>query len=144
MNFILHSGALTFGTYKGQGQLLVTETHLFALSQDPTAAMSLGMLGGLLGVLVGSLIDRLRKPAVLPDYLGDPDLAMLPLPVKNTLARTLLQAKIPNGKELVIRSTIAGFHFEAPGQALLAFRVGLINKGKLRKGLKQVGLLPQD
>lgn len=139
MSYILQSGLLTFGTYKGGGRLLMNETHIFALSDDPTAAMTLGMLGGVVGALIGKLIDRFSRSALLPAHLNDPDLATIPEAVKKALAGTVLLVKIPVDGNLIIRSTFAGFDFASPQHGLLKWR-GLIYKAKVKRMLNQLNL----
>lgn len=140
MNYILQSGALTFGKYKGQGRLLMTKKHLFALADDPSAAMSLGivMLDGIAGVMLGILLDSLGRRAILPGYLNDEDLGMLNRSVKRSLSGTVLLAKVPIGKDLVVRSTFAGFDFQSPEHGLLVWKPGLLHKGKMKKMLSQL------
>ncbi len=142
MTYLLQTGAITFRSHNGQGQLLLTEKHIYALANDPSAALSFGMFGGLVGVLLGKLIDRLQRPKTLPEHLGDPDLDFLPETTKKTLSGTTLLVKFPVDRELIVRSTFAGYDFETPSQGIIVWKVGLLFKGRTKKMLTHLQLTP--
>ena len=142
MTYLLQTGAITFGSHNGQGQLLLTKKHIYALADDPSAALSFGMFCGLVGVLLGKIIDRLQRPKTLPEYLGDPDLDFLSETTKKSLSGTSLLAKFPIDPALIVRSTFAGYDFETPGQEIIVWKVGLLFKGKTKKMLRHLHLSP--
>ena len=144
MNHLLQTGSLTFGSHSGEGRLLLTERHIYALANDPSAAMSFGMLGGVVGMLLGKLIDRFQQPIVLPEYLSDPDLDCLSDATKKTLAGTTLLVKFPVNSTSVVRSTLAGYDFDVPGQGKLVWKVGLLFKGATKKMLARLQIVPVE
>jgi hypothetical protein len=139
---ILKPGLVKTDGYKGAGQLLLTETSLFAFGSSANAARFGGQVGGLLGALIGHLIDSQcarHKPAA---HLDDPEIRELDSSVKKALRGATLLAKMPLAN-LSAKCTMMGFEFEADAQPSVSYS-GRFHKKSILGFLHQQRVATRD
>jgi hypothetical protein len=117
---LLKPGLVKMGGYKGQGQLLLTETSLFAFRSNAGATRIGGQVGGLLGALIGHLIDSRKARSRSPEHLDDPEIQGLAPSVQKSLRGATLLVKMPLTR-LAAKSTKLGFVFESEGVPSLSY-----------------------
>jgi hypothetical protein len=138
MEYIVKSGWVKWASYRGYGKLLISSRHVYALSEDHSAALAGGIVGGMVGALVVTAVDSFQNRNSQPEFLDDADLPFLDESMKKSLRKTKLLVKLALGEGLAISPTFAGFDFTIEGQPPLVWR-GLIHKGKVRRFLEARG-----
>lgn len=86
---VLVNGNVNVEKDKGTGQLLLTETSVFALRLNNGAATTGMAAGGLIGLLIGYWIDKRRARQRTPsEHLTDPEVLALPEKVQKQMSHT--------------------------------------------------------
>jgi len=91
--------------------------------------------------LVGLAMDRRRARKNPPAHLDDPEFAAMGDKLPRALLTTRLLVRLPLGKELMVKTTRAGFDFAAKDHPLVSYS-GWFNKKKLTRFLNDHGVHP--
>ena len=127
------TGTVNVDKNKGEGRILFTDSFFFAL-RSKNQGEKAGMHFGLLGILIGRWIDARKAKAAAPQYLGHPELAVLPEKVRKELQKTELLGFMPLGEGFAVTQKFSGFVFTAPDCPTVVYK-GFFNKGGIRKYL---------
>jgi hypothetical protein len=139
VDYLLVSGNVKLGKDKGQGQLLLTRSTLFAFRVKQSAVTMTAVHFGLLGGLIAHFIEKQRaKKRTPPEHLRDPEIEGLGPELANKINRGSLLAKLPLNKSLKIERTKMGFQFSSAGE--LVVYQGFMSKGKITDFLALQGI----
>ena len=139
VDYLLVSGNLNIEKNKGQGQLLLTRSSVFAFRVKQSAVTMTAVHFGLLGGLIAHFIEKQRaKSRTPPDHLRDPEIESLGPELANKINRGSLLAKLPLKEELKIERTKMGFQFSGAGEVVVY--QGFMSKGKITDFLTLQGI----
>ncbi len=137
---LIVDGNVNYGKNKGQGQLLLTRTTVFAFRANNHAAMAGGAAGGMIGALIGHFIDKHRaKKQPPPEHLDDPEVQQLDESVLKKFARSSLLVKYPIDASLHVERTMMGVKLSRGNETPTIYQ-GLIHKSKINAFLVALGV----
>jgi hypothetical protein len=136
---LLKPGLVKVNGDSAAGQILFTESTLFALRSCDDAAMAGGLLGGLIGTLIGGLIDSRRAKSAPPEHLTHPDIVALDERTRKALLTTKLLCSIPLSGTFTVRQSGYGLTFTAKDYPEVLYK-GLIHKKRVLAYLRERGI----
>ena len=136
---LLKPGLVRVNGNSAPGQILITDSSLFAFHSRNNAAMAGGLLGGLLGALIGGLIDSKRAKRTPPEHLNHPEILQLDPSTRKQLLTAELLCAIPLNAGLTAKPVGGGFTFTAEGHPEVLYK-GLIHKKRVLAYLNQRGI----
>ena len=136
---LLKPGLVRVNGDSAPGQILFSESTLFAFHSRNNAAMAGGMLGGLLGALLGGWIDSTRAKKAPPEHLNHPEILPLDPSTRKQLLTAELLCVIPANAGLTAKPVGGGFLFSAEGHPEVLYK-GLIHKKRVLAYLHQRGI----
>jgi len=139
VDYLFVCGNVGVAKNRGQGQLLLTRTSLFALRVHNQGAATGAAAGGLIGALIGALVDKQQAKGRTAEQMSDPEILALSESVRKKIERSSLLAKLPLGSGLKIERTFWGFKFSDGAATTIVFQ-GLFRKNKITDFLASLGI----